>query len=140
MVRTAPLVVPLPLIILLHRDPTIGRSKKIKRLAKPMMIVASQATPANGSPTMPEATDLPLDSAFLRSRVVGTTSAKLSYLCSEILKYYQQEKILVFYGTSPGDTSTALLLLWTPRHRLTYDRTDEHALAVISFILRARRL
>ena len=37
------------------------------------------------------------DSPFLQSRIVGTTSAKLSYLISQILKYYQHEKILVFY-------------------------------------------
>ena len=40
---------------------------------------------------------LPADSSFMQSRIVGTTSAKLSYLISQILKYYQQEKILVFY-------------------------------------------
>lgn len=44
-----------------------------------------------------EQCELPLDSPFLSSRIVGTTSAKLSYLSSEILKHHQQEKILVFY-------------------------------------------
>ena len=37
------------------------------------------------------------DSPYLRSRIVGTTSAKLSYLISQILKYHVEEKILVFY-------------------------------------------
>ena len=41
--------------------------------------------------------ELPGDSPFLKARIVGTTSAKLSYLISQILKYYQDEKILVFY-------------------------------------------
>jgi SNF2 family DNA or RNA helicase len=41
--------------------------------------------------------ELPEDSPFLKARIVGTTSAKLSYLISQILKYYQHEKILVFY-------------------------------------------
>ena len=40
---------------------------------------------------------LPEHSPFLQSRIVGTTSAKLSYLISQILKYYEEEKILVFY-------------------------------------------
>ncbi|TKA70131.1 hypothetical protein B0A55_08225 [Friedmanniomyces simplex] len=39
----------------------------------------------------------PSDSPYLRSRIIGTTSAKLSYLISQILKYYKDEKILVFY-------------------------------------------
>lgn len=37
------------------------------------------------------------DSPFYQSQIVGTTSAKLSYLISQILKYYKEEKILVFY-------------------------------------------
>ena len=44
-----------------------------------------------------ERSDLPDDSPFARGVVVGTTSAKLSYLTSQILKYHQEEKILVFY-------------------------------------------
>lgn len=38
-----------------------------------------------------------MDSPLLQSRIVGTTSAKLSYLISQIVQYYQHEKILVFY-------------------------------------------
>lgn len=41
--------------------------------------------------------ELAKDSPYLRSRIVGTTSAKLSYLVSQILQHYQTEKILVFY-------------------------------------------
>lgn len=44
-----------------------------------------------------ERSELSEDSSFSRSRLTGTTSAKLSYLTSQILKYYQDEKILIFY-------------------------------------------
>ncbi|KAM0720461.1 hypothetical protein Q7P37_004597 [Cladosporium fusiforme] len=37
------------------------------------------------------------DSPFAQSQIIGTTSAKLSYLTSQILKYHEDEKILVFY-------------------------------------------
>ncbi|KAK4555692.1 hypothetical protein LTR86_007445 [Recurvomyces mirabilis] len=37
------------------------------------------------------------DSPYLQSSIVGTTSAKLSYLISQISKYHENEKILVFY-------------------------------------------
>ena len=40
---------------------------------------------------------LPEDSPFRKARIVGTASAKLSYLISQVLKYYQAEKILIFY-------------------------------------------
>lgn len=51
----------------------------------------------NTATGMNTAESLPVNSPFLASRIVGTTSAKLSYLVSEILKYYHTEKILVFY-------------------------------------------
>lgn len=41
--------------------------------------------------------ELPESSPYAQSRIVGTTSAKLSYLVTQILKHYQNEKILVFY-------------------------------------------
>ncbi|KAI5370373.1 Putative helicase, P-loop containing nucleoside triphosphate hydrolase [Septoria linicola] len=41
-------------------------------------------------------------SPYLQARIVGTTSAKLSYLISKILQYQDSEKILVFYS---GDNS-----------------------------------
>ncbi|KAK5709037.1 hypothetical protein LTR17_020149 [Elasticomyces elasticus] len=44
-----------------------------------------------------ESLEYPIDSQYLQSRVVGTTSAKLSYLITQILKYHKDEKILVFY-------------------------------------------
>ncbi|KAK4903202.1 hypothetical protein LTR27_000130 [Elasticomyces elasticus] len=44
-----------------------------------------------------ESLEYPFDSPYLQSRIVGTTSAKLSYLVTQILKYHKDEKILVFY-------------------------------------------
>jgi hypothetical protein len=44
-----------------------------------------------------ERSELQDGSPFSKGHLVGTTSAKLSYLTSQILKYYQDEKILVFY-------------------------------------------
>ncbi|KAK4953154.1 hypothetical protein LTR10_008860 [Elasticomyces elasticus] len=44
-----------------------------------------------------ESLEYPCDSPYLHSRVVGTTSAKLSYLVTQIVRYHKDEKILVFY-------------------------------------------
>ncbi|KAK1013108.1 hypothetical protein LTR91_001418 [Friedmanniomyces endolithicus] len=44
-----------------------------------------------------EAMDFSPDSPYLQGRIIGTASAKLSYLISQILKFYKDEKILVFY-------------------------------------------
>lgn len=44
-----------------------------------------------------ERSELSQESTFSKARITGTTSAKLSYLTSQILKYYEDEKILVFY-------------------------------------------
>lgn len=40
---------------------------------------------------------LPPDSLLKKTRIVGTTSSKLSYLLSRIEEFYRDEKILVFY-------------------------------------------
>lgn len=44
-----------------------------------------------------ERSEISQESPFSKARITGTTSAKLSYLTSQILKYYEDEKILVFY-------------------------------------------
>ncbi|CZT22831.1 uncharacterized protein RCC_08537 [Ramularia collo-cygni] len=44
-----------------------------------------------------QATALLLGSPYARAKIVGTTSAKMSYLMSQILKHCPHEKILVFY-------------------------------------------
>jgi len=40
---------------------------------------------------------LPADSLLSKTSIVGTTSAKLSYLLSRIEEFYRDEKILIFY-------------------------------------------
>lgn len=40
---------------------------------------------------------LPVDSLLKKTGIVGTTSAKLSYLLSRIEEFYREEKILIFY-------------------------------------------
>jgi hypothetical protein len=47
--------------------------------------------------TMEEEVMLPPQSTFAKTSIVGTTSSKLSYLISQILLHYKQEKILIFY-------------------------------------------
>lgn len=42
---------------------------------------------------------LPVGSALSQTKVVGTTSAKLSYLLSRIEEFHREEKILVFYDS-----------------------------------------
>ncbi|KAI4725435.1 hypothetical protein E4T49_06793 [Aureobasidium sp. EXF-10728] len=44
-----------------------------------------------------EDAELPAGSALLETKIVGTTSSKLSYLLSRIEEFYRDEKILVFY-------------------------------------------
>lgn len=41
--------------------------------------------------------DLAADSLYRKAQVIGSTSAKLSYLITQILQYYKDEKILIFY-------------------------------------------
>ena len=83
-------------------DKSEATSPEIKRSAgrarsRPGVMIEESAT----TPVKPETIEdyLPTDSAFLHSRIVGTTSAKLSYLLSQILNHYQQVKILVFFDS-----------------------------------------
>ncbi|QIW97760.1 hypothetical protein AMS68_003278 [Peltaster fructicola] len=41
--------------------------------------------------------ELPEDSPYHKAKIIGSTSTKLSYLITQILRYYKDEKILVFY-------------------------------------------
>ncbi|THY33854.1 hypothetical protein D6D00_00604 [Aureobasidium pullulans] len=52
---------------------------------------------ASEAPDEEEDIQLPLDSVLRQTSIVGTTSAKLSYLLSRIEDFYREEKILVFY-------------------------------------------
>lgn len=74
-------------------------SAKSKRATK----AQDNAPSAHASSIAPEHTanqqgTLSPDSPYARARVVGTASAKMSYLISQIVKHYEHEKILVFYS------------------------------------------
>ncbi|KAK6439462.1 hypothetical protein LTR95_004332 [Oleoguttula sp. CCFEE 5521] len=45
----------------------------------------------------PAAIAFPGDTPFEKTQIIGTTSAKLSYLVTQIVRYHQEEKILIFY-------------------------------------------
>lgn len=61
--------------------------------------VASHSGSAPLSPAQaPVPATLPDNSVYAQTKIVGTTSAKLSYLLSQILKHCEDEKILVFYS------------------------------------------
>jgi hypothetical protein len=78
-----------------------SKKKMVKPRIDPRKALAVEE--AISSPAPSTATDtelevsLPPTSPFRKTRVVGTTSAKLSYLASQVLKYYKDEKILIFY-------------------------------------------
>ncbi|KAF2764375.1 hypothetical protein EJ03DRAFT_331894 [Teratosphaeria nubilosa] len=58
-------------------------------------------------------------SPYLKSRIVGTTSAKLSYLISQIVRHHKEEKILVFYdGDNVAYYVAQMLELLQIRHKI----------------------
>lgn len=66
-------------------------------------------------------------SAYTKSRIVGTTSAKLSYLLSKILQYHQDEKILVFYdGDNVAYYIAQALELLHIRHEIYAKSLPQH--------------
>lgn len=69
-------------------------SIKIEEPSTPQLLPASDT---EATSDLENQWKLSEDSLFLKARIVGTTSAKLSYLISQILKLYEHEKILVFY-------------------------------------------
>ncbi|KAJ9621890.1 hypothetical protein H2203_006770 [Taxawa tesnikishii (nom. ined.)] len=66
---------------------------------------------------------LPPGSDLLNTRIVGTTSAKLSYLVSRILKYHREEKILVFYDGDNIAYYVAQVLELFHIHHLIYAKS-----------------
>ena len=59
------------------------------------------------------------NSPYLQSKIVGTSSAKLSYLISKIVQYSQDEKILVFYeGDNIAYYIAQMLELLHIQHRI----------------------
>lgn len=73
---------------------TKNRKEKTAR-KRPRKKDEETSTPREVSPT--PGLQLPAESPYSRARIVGTTSAKMSYLISQILRYSREEKILVFY-------------------------------------------
>ncbi|KAK5112138.1 hypothetical protein LTR62_004481 [Meristemomyces frigidus] len=60
-------------------------------------VTASRDRPLKRRHSEVEAISYAPHSPYLRSTIIGTTSAKLSYLLSQITAYHRAEKILVFY-------------------------------------------
>ncbi|KAK6436775.1 hypothetical protein LTR95_007039, partial [Oleoguttula sp. CCFEE 5521] len=61
----------------------------------------------------------PNHTPFEKTQITGTSSAKLSYLVSQILIYYQEEKILVFYdGDNAAFYIAQMLDLLHIRHEI----------------------
>ena len=75
-------------------DDTPVRSDRVRKARMPIDHEISPSV----EPTQVSAP--PSDSPYLKTRVIGTTSAKLSYLISQVLKFYKDEKILIFYDVS----------------------------------------
>lgn len=65
--------------------------------SRPASPKRNKATTAPESQSEVKEPRLPLDSVLNKTSIVGTTSAKLSYLLSRIEEFYRDEKILVFY-------------------------------------------
>lgn len=80
------------------RNPS-PRSRKSVSKTFPVVKSASNIAPLQlKSPgKSPPDAKLDCDSPYLQAKIVGTTSAKLSYLISQVLKFQEKEKILVFY-------------------------------------------
>ncbi|EME88215.1 uncharacterized protein MYCFIDRAFT_27902 [Pseudocercospora fijiensis CIRAD86] len=76
-----------------RHSPTAKRRKvsRSKETATPSKEVG------HGAVMTDDAARLSDDSPYSWTRIVGTTSSKLSYLLSQILEHYSKEKILVFY-------------------------------------------
>ncbi|KAK4506780.1 hypothetical protein PRZ48_000513 [Zasmidium cellare] len=68
------------------------------------------------------------NSKYSQARVIGTTSAKMSYLISQIMKYYRDEKILVFYeGDNVAYYIAQILELLDVKHEI-YAKTLQNRL------------
>ncbi|KAF2873236.1 hypothetical protein BDV95DRAFT_377353 [Massariosphaeria phaeospora] len=73
-----------------------------------------------------EMAELPQGSPLQHTRVVGTTSAKLSYLVDKVIKHYVEEKIIIFYdGDNAAFYIAQCLEMLYIDHRI-YARTLEN--------------
>jgi hypothetical protein len=72
---------------------------------------------------MDETANLPADSDLRKTRCVGTTSAKLTYLLDKVMKHQAEEKIIIFYdGDNAAFYIAQCLELMYVNHRI-YART-----------------
>lgn len=70
-----------------------------------------------------EMAELPIESPLRDTRVIGTTSAKLSYLIGKVMKHQADEKIIIFYdGDSAAFYIAQCLEMLYVNHRI-YART-----------------
>ncbi|PPJ53397.1 hypothetical protein CBER1_00917 [Cercospora berteroae] len=74
-----------------YQSPRAEQKSKRRRLSEDSTSAVYESTAALSTALLPD------NSPYAKSRIVGTTSAKLSYLVTRILEHYQSEKILVFY-------------------------------------------
>ncbi|KAF1834546.1 hypothetical protein BDW02DRAFT_328933 [Decorospora gaudefroyi] len=75
-----------------------------------------------------ETADLPASSSLRDTRVVGTTSAKLTYLLDKVMKHQAMEKIIIFYdGDNAAFYIAQCLELMYVNHRI-YARTLNNTL------------
>jgi hypothetical protein len=88
---------------------------------------ASPARPRKRKLTLSdEMAELPHDSPLRETRVVGTTSAKLSYLIGKVMKHQATEKIIIFYdGDNAAFYIAQCLEMLYVNHRI-YARTLEN--------------
>ncbi|OQO08432.1 hypothetical protein B0A48_06302 [Cryoendolithus antarcticus] len=79
-------------------------------LAAPVHLAIDRESPAD---------QFPNHTPFQKTQITGTSSAKLSYLVSQILNYYHDEKILVFYdGDNAAFYIAQMLDLLHIRHEI----------------------
>ncbi|GIZ40200.1 hypothetical protein CKM354_000355200 [Cercospora kikuchii] len=75
----------------LYQSPRKEQKSKRRRLSEDSTSSVRESTAELSMASLPD------DSPYAKSRIVGTTSAKLSYLMTRILEHYKSEKILIFY-------------------------------------------
>lgn len=79
------------------RDRRSSGAKMQGLQSRPVSPKRNKSTTASESHSEVKEPQLPLDSLLNKTSIVGTTSAKLSYLLSRVEEFYRDEKILIFY-------------------------------------------
>ncbi|KAF2708239.1 hypothetical protein K504DRAFT_381925 [Pleomassaria siparia CBS 279.74] len=88
------------------KNPTLRATSKVDEAGSPT-VLASPVRPKKRKLTLEdEKAELPGDSPLRSTRIVGTTSAKLTYLMQMVAKHQVEEKIIIFYD---GDNAAFYL-------------------------------